>query len=73
MMKQIDHWNASHRKLAAANETFMELVNCQENPMTREDLARNIERRPALWSRYAGFLDVLPSVADIVTAESRND
>lgn len=72
-MRQIDHWNASHRNLAGANETFMELVNCQANPMTREDLARNIERRPALWSRYAGFLDVLPSAAKNASTESRKD
>jgi hypothetical protein len=31
--------------------------------MTREELARNIERRPSIWERYAAFLDVLPSSA----------
>ena len=34
------------------------------SPVPREDLARNIERRPGLWSRYAGFLDTLPSRGD---------
>jgi hypothetical protein len=29
--------------------------------MTREELARCIERRPSLWGRFAGWLDKLPS------------
>jgi hypothetical protein len=48
------------RNLADANLTFMDLVR---EGMTREELARNIERRPSLWERYAAFLDVLPSSA----------
>lgn len=48
----------AHRQIADANETFLELV---KDGMTREELQRNIERRPALWSRYANWLEVLPS------------
>lgn len=50
----------ARRNLAGCNQTFMELVNHPTNPMTREDLEANIKRRPELWGRYAGFLDVLP-------------
>lgn len=45
---------------AERDATFMELVNHPTNPLTREDLEANIRRRPALWQRYAGFLDKLP-------------
>jgi capsid protein len=59
-MTQLDHFNAAHRQIAGVNATFMELVNHPTNPLTREDLAANIERRPALWGRFAGFLKTLP-------------
>lgn len=60
---QRDMYYAAEHRSADRDATFMELVNHPTNPMTREDLARNIERRPELWSRYAGFLDKLPSGA----------
>lgn len=50
----------AQRRVADANETFLELVTAG---LTREELQRNIERRPALWSRYANWLTVLPSGA----------
>jgi hypothetical protein len=49
-----------HRKIADANLTFLELV---ADGMTREELQRNIERRPSLWSRYEHWLPKLPSRA----------
>lgn len=58
---QLQRYEEARRDLAAVNATFMELVNHPTNPMTREDLAANIRRRPALWSRFAGFLQTLPS------------
>lgn len=61
MLTQAQQYEKARRQLAECNATFMELVNCPTNPLTREDLARNIERRPALWSRFAGFLETLPS------------
>src|SRR5690606_27957442 len=61
MLTQKQMFYAAQRANAERDKTFMDLVNCRENPMTREDLARNIERRPALWARYAGFLDKLPT------------
>ena len=61
MKTQAQLFEESRRNIASVNETFMALVNHPTNPMTREDLAANIARRPALWSRFAGFLDTLPS------------
>jgi hypothetical protein len=55
----------AHRQIADANETFLELV---KDGMTREELQRNIERRPALWSRYSHWLPNLPSRAAGTTA-----
>lgn len=63
MITQAQHFELARRRLAEANETFLELVNHPTNPLTKEDLAANIARRPALWSRYAGFMDSLPSRA----------
>lgn len=60
-LTQFQYYELARRQIADANETFMELVNCKENPLTREDLQANIRRRPDLWTRYAGFLDTLPS------------
>ena len=58
MMTQQQMFYQEQRKIAEANETFLELFN---DGMTREELARNIERRPSLWGRYANWLDILPS------------
>lgn len=64
IMTQFQHYELARRRLAEANVEFLNLVNHPTNPLAREDLARNIERRPGLWSRYAGFLDTLPSRGD---------
>lgn len=64
MNDAVQEWYAASRKLADANETFLFLVTKSEDnpdPMTKEELERLIERRPALWGRYANWLDKLPS------------
>lgn len=60
-------WNATMKKLQAQmfyqaqrdsterDLTFLELFY-GENPITDCELRKAIERRPALWSRYAGFI-----------------
>ena len=52
-------WEA-HRRIADANDAFMELVNCKENPITRQDLESLIRRNPARYGRFSGVLDKLP-------------
>lgn len=64
-LTQMQHYELARRDIAATNEQFMALVTSQTNHMTREDLEANIRRRPALWSRFAGFLQTLPSRADL--------
>lgn len=61
MPTQAQMFYAATRAASERDTTFLELVNHPTNPMTREDLQRNIERRPSLWSRYSGFLNKLPS------------
>jgi len=51
----------AHRQVSETNETFLELV---ADGLTREELQRNIERRPSLWSRYSNWLEKLPSSQD---------
>jgi EAL domain-containing protein (putative c-di-GMP-specific phosphodiesterase class I) len=53
------------RNIADVNANFMDLVR---EGMTREELARNIERRPSLWKRFEGFLNVLPSSGQLHAA-----
>lgn len=53
---QYQHYWSSQRKIADVNETFLFLV---ANGLTREDLAANIKRRPALWGRFEHWLDKL--------------
>lgn len=60
MPTQQQFFYQAQRNIGGTNELLMELVR---EGMTREELARNIERRPSLWERYGGFLDVLPSSA----------
>lgn len=58
---QQDLFYAASRSAADTDKLFSDLVIHPTNPLTREDLEANIARRPALWSRYAGFLEKLPS------------
>ncbi len=46
------------RRQGEADELFMSLVR---EGLTQAELSRNIERRPALWGRYAGILPKLPA------------
>ena len=54
---QLQMYYAASRQVAETNNAFLELV---KEGMTREELARNIERRPALWQRFENWLPVLP-------------
>lgn len=61
MLTQAQQFTLAHRKIADLNNAFMEMVNCKENPMTREDLEALIAKRPHVYGRFAGFLDKLPA------------
>ena len=47
---------ATDRRASELNQQFLGFV---KEGLTRADLARNIQRRPALWSRWKGWLDKL--------------
>lgn len=64
-LSQQQIYEIARREIAGVNADFMALVNCESNPLTREDLASNIARRPALWERFSGFLKTLPTRADV--------
>ena len=49
---------AASARGSEANDVFLELVR---DGLTREELAKNIARRPQLWRRFENWLKVLPS------------
>ncbi|WP_024517012.1 hypothetical protein [Bradyrhizobium sp. Tv2a-2] len=59
-LTQLQQYEAARRRLADSNLAFMEMVTHKTNPMTRDDLAALIKLRPERYSRFAGWLDVLP-------------
>lgn len=52
-MNQKQIFYSVSRQLAETDALFSEFVR---DGLTREQLQRNIERRPSLWGRYEGFL-----------------
>jgi hypothetical protein len=62
MRTQREILNHVERQSFEVNELFLEFVR---DGLTREELARNIERRPALWRRFEGWLDKLPSSSPV--------
>jgi hypothetical protein len=61
MSTQHNMYYAAERSAAEVSLQFLEFV---KDGMTREELERNIERRPALWGRFSAWLDKLPSKRD---------
>ena len=57
---QLQMFYAAHHCVADANNAFMEMVTCKENPLTRRDLEALIRRNPGRYSRFAIWLDKLP-------------
>jgi len=57
---------AALKKLSERDQAFLDMVNCKENPLTREDLERAIARFPQRWERYKAFLPHLPTEASII-------
>lgn len=53
---------AADRRASELDQQFLEFV---KDGLTGEELARNIQRRPALWGRWANWLDKLPVEARI--------
>ena len=48
---------AAHRKIADANQLFLQFV---DEGLTRAELESLIARRPSLWGRFRNWLPKLP-------------
>ena len=59
MKTQMQMYQEAERKLADANEAFVDMVNDPVNPMTNDDLERLIARWPERYGRFSGFLGKL--------------
>jgi hypothetical protein len=56
VVDQVQMYYNAERKSAELNQAFLFLV---KDGMTRQELETNINRRPALWSRFSNWLSVL--------------
>ena len=61
---QADMFYQATRDAAERDKTALELLY-GANPINDLELAKAIERRPALWSRYAGFIGQRPGAGGI--------
>lgn len=50
-----------YNAVRAASERDLLFLELVKDGLTRQELRQNIARRPALWSRYRGWLDQLPT------------
>jgi len=58
MKTQAQMYSQSQKQAAECDRVFLEMLKGPD-PITKAELQRNIEKRPALWKRYAHWLDVL--------------
>ena len=58
MKTQMQIFYQEQRKLGELYETFNETV---KQGLTRKELAKLIKKRPALWSRFSNWLNILPN------------
>lgn len=58
---QIQLWEGAQQRYFDMNQAFLDMVNCQENPMTRRDLQQLIKKRPEVYGRFSGWIDKLPA------------
>lgn len=54
---QLQIYHHEQRRLAERDLLFLQ---CVRDGLTRADLQHLIDRRPALWQRYAAWLHTLP-------------
>jgi hypothetical protein len=58
MKTQMQIFYQEQRKIGEVNEAFAEIAKLG---LTRNELAKLIKKRPALWSRFSNWLKVLPN------------
>lgn len=58
MQTQANMFVDAQRHATEVNKTFLHIVSCG---LTRDELMRLIQQRPALWGRFVNWLDRLPT------------
>lgn len=53
-MTQKEHFQVAHRKVADANNLFIEIQR-SDNPITKEDFDKLVKRWPDFWLRFERF------------------
>lgn len=56
---------SAQKRIADANEVFLFMVNCKENPLDRETLQKLVERYPERWGRFKNWIPKLKSRKEI--------
>ena len=56
--QQKNYLNEAQRKSSENDLLFLDMV---KDGMTKEELQKNIDRRPALWGKYFNWLEKLPA------------
>ena len=69
----LDLYHRTVRLKAETDMVFMEMVNHETNPLTRDELLKLIARRPALWGRFSAWLDQLPADFDEDNSDESED
>ena len=54
---QFQIFYAEQRKIADQNRLFLSFI---DDGITSQELQKNIDRNPAVWSKYSAYLDILP-------------
>ena len=64
MKSQEQLFRDAQNRSAGVDHLFLDLVS---DGLTREELQKNIDRRPELWGRFSNWLEQLPSKEDDFT------
>jgi hypothetical protein len=59
MMTQQQMYRRAVSISADIDRTFLDMVNHPTHPLTSAELVRLIDKRPALWGRFANWIEVL--------------
>ena len=58
-MEQVQHYELARRRMAEANNHFLDMISDPDNPLTSHDLEVLIERYPSRWGRFEKFIPML--------------
>ena len=61
-MEQVQHYELARRRMAEANNHFLDMISDPDNPLTSHDLEVLIERYPSRWGRFEKFIPMLRNI-----------